>query len=75
MRCGKTAFIKTSVLWAGMLFAGLSFAYDNPAEGFLKATPDQMDMGSVPEGKKIEVTSVIQNVGSAPIEITSVKTS
>jgi hypothetical protein len=75
MKCRKAALIKTSVLWAGMLVAGLSVAYGNPADELLKATPAQMDLGTVPEGKKIEVISSIQNMGNTPIEITSVKTS
>ncbi len=41
----------------------------------LTATPAQFDAGTVDEGKKVEVTTTVQNVSDKQIEITNVKTS
>jgi hypothetical protein len=75
MKAGKAALARGSVLLAGMFLMGLSFVCGSSAEELLKATPDQLNVGNVPEGKTVEVTSSIQNMGSTPIEITGVKTS
>jgi hypothetical protein len=75
MKCGKAISAIGRMLCAGLLFAGLSVAYGHAADGFLKATPEQVDTGTVPEGKTVEVTVSIQNTWNAPIEITSVRTS
>jgi subtilase family serine protease len=75
MKGGKAMLATGRILGACLLFIGLSCAYGNAADGFLKATPEQIDTGTVPEGKTIEVTVSIQNVWNAPIEITSVRTS
>jgi hypothetical protein len=58
-----------------MLIVGLSLAYDNSTGEILVSTPEQFDAGTVAEGKTIEVTTSIQNVGKAPVEITNVRTS
>jgi hypothetical protein len=63
------------ILGIGMLFVGLSLAYDNSTGESLVSTPEQFDAGTVAEGKTIEVTTSIQNVGKAPVEITNVRTS
>ena len=75
MRGGKAISAIARLLFAGLLAAGLSVAYTHAADGFLKATPEQVDTGTVPEGKTIEVTVSIENAWNAPIEITSVRTS
>ena len=75
MKGEKAVLAKGIILWASLLIIGLSFAYGNATEVVLKATPEQFDTGTVPEGKTIEVTASIQNVGNSPVEITSVKTS
>ncbi len=75
MKGWKAALVNGSALWTGMLLIGLTFAYGNPADVILKATPEHFDAGTVPEGNTVEVTSSIQNIGSTPVEITSVKTS
>ncbi len=75
MKGGKAMSALGRVLWVGLIFAGLSCAYGTAAEGFLKATPEQLDTGTVPEGKTIEVVVSVQNVSKSPIEITSVRTS
>ena len=64
-----------SILWIATVMIGLSLASDDSAGEVLKATPDQFDAGTVAEGKKVEVTSTIQNVGKTQVEITNVRTS
>jgi hypothetical protein len=73
MKSGKA--IGAAVLWMLALMIGPSFAYDSSAGEFLKATPEQFNAGTVSEGKKVEVTSIIQNVGKTQVEITNVRTS
>jgi hypothetical protein len=75
MKCGKATVAAGSVVWIGTLIIGLSLAYGNSTGEILKATPEQIDVGTVAEGKTIEVTTSIQNIGSAPVEITNVRTS
>lgn len=75
MKCRITIVAAGCVLWVAALMIGLSFASDESAGEFLKATPEQFDAGTVPEGKKVEVTSTLQNVGKTPVEITNVRTS
>jgi hypothetical protein len=75
MKCGKVIVAAGSVLWAATFMIGLSIASDDSAGEFLTATPEQFDAGMVAEGKKVEVTSIIQNVGKTQIEITNVRTS
>jgi hypothetical protein len=75
MKSGKALVAAGSVLWIAMLMAGLSLASENSTGKFLKATPGQIDAGTVAEGKKIEVTTIIENVGKTKVEITNVRTS
>jgi hypothetical protein len=75
MKIGKAMAGAGSVLWIAMLMVGLSLASDDSTEKFLKATPEQFDAGTVAEGKKVEVTTIIQNAGNTKVEITNVKTS
>jgi hypothetical protein len=74
MKYGKAIVAAGSVLWIVMLMAGLSPASDDATGKYLKATPGQFDAGTVAEGKKVEVTAIIQNVGNTKVEITNVKT-
>jgi hypothetical protein len=64
-----------SILWMVLLFVGPAPASDNTAGVILKSTPDQFDAGKVAEGKTVEVTTSVQNVGDSPVEITNVRTS
>lgn len=75
MKCGKAAVAAVGILWMGSLIVGLSLAFDSPAGEILKATPEQFDAGTVAEGKTVEVTTSVQNVGTTPVEITNVRTS
>jgi len=54
---------------------GLSFVQGAPPEEVLKATPGQVDFGTIDEGQPAIATVKIENVGSAPVEITGVRTS
>ena len=75
MKCGKAIVAAGSVLSIATLMIGLSLASEDSSGDFLKATPERFDAGTVAEGKKVEVTSMIQNVGKTQIEITNVRTS
>ena len=75
MKFGRVTVAVGSILCIGMLLVGLSLANDNSTGEILISTPDQFDAGTVAEGKIIEVTTSIQNVGNAPVEITNVQTS
>jgi len=41
---------------------------------FLKAVPDGIDFGTVEEGPPVAVTVTVRNTGTAPVEITNVRT-
>jgi len=75
MRSGKTRMAAGCILWMAAFLIGLSFASDDSAGELLIAIPAQFDAGTVLEGKVIEATTTIQNVGSARVEITNVQTS
>ena len=75
MKGGKAMVATGSILWIATLMIGLSLASDDSRGEFLKATPGQFDAGTVAEGKKVEVTSTIQNTGNTQVEITNVRTS
>ena len=64
-----------TILCIATLMMGLSLASDDSTGEYLKATPEQLDVGTVPEGKKVEVTTTIQNVWNSQVEITNVRTS
>jgi hypothetical protein len=75
MKGGKAMVATGSILWIAALMIGQSLASDDSHGEFLKATPEQFDAGTVAEGKKIEVTTTIQNIGNTQVEITNVRTS
>ena len=71
----KVMVLAGTTLWIATLMIGLSLASDDSTGEVLKATPEQFDFGAVAEGKKAEVTTILQNVGKTQIEITNVRTS
>ncbi len=75
MKCAKSSATTCGILWMLALSMGLSLAADNPTGAILKSTPDQLDAGKVAEGKVVEATATIQNLGNSPVEITNVRTS
>ena len=74
MKSGKARMAAGGILWIAAFLIGVSFASDDSAEELLIAIPAQLDAGTVLEGKKIEATTTIQNVGNAQVEITNVLT-
>jgi hypothetical protein len=74
MKGGKAMVAAGCILWMATLIVGLSLASDDSTGTFLKATPEQIDAITVAEGKKVEVTTTIQNRGNTQVEITNVKT-
>jgi hypothetical protein len=75
MKFGRVKVAVGSIIYIGMLLAGLSLANDNSTGEILISTPEQFDAGTVAEGKTIEVTTSVQNMGNSPVEITNVRTS
>jgi hypothetical protein len=77
MKCGKATAMMAAgtILWLATMMIGLSLGSDDSTGEFLKATPDHFEAGTVAEGKKVEVTATIQNVGKTQVEITNVRTS
>jgi hypothetical protein len=50
------------------------FAMSAGATGeVLRATPDHIDFGTIDEGTPVDATSIIQNNGDVPVEITNVR--
>jgi hypothetical protein len=64
-----------SFLWISAFLVGLTFAYSTASGESLKATPDHFEFGTMAEGENAVVTTIIQNIGNAPVEITNVRTS
>ena len=75
MKCGKATLVAGSIFWMCALVFGISLAHADSTGEILKATPDQVDLGKVPEGEKVVVTATLKNTGSTPVEITNVRTS
>jgi hypothetical protein len=75
MKYDKNTMTARGFIWVCAFVVGLSFAYGNPGEAFLKATPEQFDFGTIAEGETAAVTSVIQNIGKTRVEISNVRTS
>ena len=75
MKFAKASATTCGILWMLAISIGLSLAGDNSTGAILKSTPDQLDAGKVAEGKVVEATATIQNLGNSPVEITNVRTS
>ena len=75
MRSGKARVAAGGILWIAAFLTGVSFASDDSAGELLVAIPAQFDAGTVLEGKIIEASTTIQNVGNTQVEITNVHTS
>jgi hypothetical protein len=75
MKSRKAVVATSSILWIATLMIGLSLASDDSHGEILIATPGQFEAGTVTEGKKVEVTTTIQNTGNTQVEITNVRTS
>ena len=74
MKFGKGGMKPWAAALACAFVMGLSLVYGVSPDEALKATPDHFDFGSIPEGEPAVATSVIENVGSVPVEITNVRT-
>lgn len=74
MRKGET-MAAASIVWIAFMMLGLCLSADESSEKLLTATPGEFDAGTVAEGKKVEVTTTVQNIGKTKVEITNVRTS
>jgi hypothetical protein len=75
MKCRNTSRTTIPLIAICLLIVGLSMAYGSEGPAIIRATPDFHDFGTINEGQPAAITVIIQNVGSAPVEITNVKTS
>lgn len=75
MKYKKATTTACGFLWICAFVAGLSFAYGDAGEAVLKATPDKHEFGTIAEEQNAVFTTIIQNVGNTPLEITNVRTS
>jgi len=66
-------FRKTVVIMAVTFILCVSLHGFSESE-FLKAVPDMVDFGIVEEGEPADAVVTVQNTGTAPIEITGVRT-
>ena len=57
--------------FTAILFFSLNVFAENE---FLKAVPDEVDLGTIEEGSPAAVTVTVQNTGTAPVDITNVRT-
>jgi len=74
MKHKKAIIVAHGFLLICAFAAGLSLAYGDAGESVLKATPERYDFGTINEGAPAVITTVIQNIGSKPVEITNVTT-
>jgi len=65
----------TGAVWIGVVIVTLFLSQGISMGGVLKATPDQVNFGTIDEGENAVATIEIENTGTAPIEITNVRTS
>ena len=68
MQFRKTVMV---IAFTVILFFSLNGFAENE---FLKAVPDEVDLGTIEEGSPAAVTVTVQNTGTAPVEITNVRT-
>jgi hypothetical protein len=71
----KIAVIAGCLVLICALVDGLYPVYGETDGSILKATPNHVEIGTVPEGEKIIATAIVQNIGNAPVEVTNVRTS
>lgn len=74
LKCLKTAGAIKGIMWACTLIFGLALTYGGSTGEVIKATPEQHDFGTIPEGDPAITTAIIENVGDSPVEITNVRT-
>ena len=54
---------------------GFVLVYGMQGEEILKATPDHFDFGAIPEGEPAVATASVENMSSAPVTVTNIRTS
>lgn len=71
----KTTIAIKGMAWACILVFGCALAYADSTGEILKASPEQHDFGTIPEGDPAVTKAIIENISGSPIEITNVRTS
>jgi hypothetical protein len=74
MRYAKIAKTAIKAAWLCAFIAELPFVYAMSPGEILKATPIELDLGTIEEGKPAVATTSIENTGTVPVEITNVST-
>ena len=70
----KTTIAIKGITCVCALIFGLALAYGGSTGEVIKATPEQFDFGTIPEGDPAVTTAIIENVGDVTVEITNVRT-
>ena len=65
----------SGIACACILVFGSALACGGSPGEVLKASPEQHDFGTIPEGDPAVTTAIIENISGSPIEITNVRTS
>lgn len=74
MNCRKAAVPVIAAAGVIVIFACF-LVYAGETQQVLRITPEEYDFGTINEGDPAIVTATVQNVGSASVEITNVRTS
>jgi hypothetical protein len=74
MNHGKAGTAIKAITSTCFLIFGFALAYGGSTGEILKATPEQLDFGAIPEGEPAIAAAVVENVGDSPVEITNVRT-
>ena len=75
MSCRKAAVSFIAAVGVIVIFAGFLSVYAGETQQVLRITPEEYDFGTINEGDPAIVTATVENVGSASVEITNVRTS
>lgn len=75
MKQSKKIIATTRMAWACILLFGCALAYADSTGEILKASPEQHDFGTIPEGDPAVAKAIIENISGSPVEITNVRTS
>jgi hypothetical protein len=74
MKRGKSRTAIRAITSTCFLIFGFALAHGGSTGEILKATPEQLDFGAIPEGEPAVATAFVENVGDSPVEITNVRT-
>ncbi len=74
MKQSKNTMAIKGMACACILIFGCALAYADSTGDILKASPEQHDFGTIPEGDPAVTKAIIENISGSPVEITNVRT-